>query len=520
MTRRVFLVALLTAIALALAPPARAADDTVVNFSIKEARAFLWEIHYPQSTFVTEKYSPCNVEGDTYACDRTDYNKTPGTCGADVALGRVNEAPETPTPDEVEGGVSDDGGTWGLTDWPRGNPVTVVHGLASGRIGSTPEAGGFASMYYVDNSGRRETEAHVESDAFVGNRSDYEERCAVVDAASETSMYPGPFNAHMLSRAKQGLETYNMASFTVPAARPGLDSAIPPGQPREGVSIVKLWEAGGKVHGLLTSTVRAVTIAQGITVDAVRSVIAFSSDGTADGLEAAAKTEALGINVMGTKLPSLSSGQVIPLGADYFLGVVRPIVHRNEDGTRLNIRAPGLFLAAKTMLNQICIPEDPFNADPFQALCAPADPLNGQNPFPEDLAGNFTLGGKFHGEQVIFVAGATLNAGLGRGQRFTFIPQFPTLPPSILPPLAPPAIPGPVISDPGALPSQPVALPRVELRELAGSPWPLIMISLFTAIGFMAIFGRWSMRWALFRKLSRYPPFPAFGWTYRAFLKG
>jgi hypothetical protein len=528
--RRAFTAAFLGVLMAAVAAPAaHAADQTVINYSIKEARAFMWEIHYPQSTFISEKYGPCVVEDDTYGCDRTDYNKTPGSCPADVALGRDGEAPETPTPDELDSPVTDDGGTGEAVDWPKGNVVTVVHGLASGRLSSTPESGGFASMYYVDNSGRRETEAHVESDGFVGNRSDYEERCAVVDAFSETGMYPGPFNAHMLSRATQGPSTYDMAAFSAPAvsappslpgeARSALEGPIPPGQAKESVAIVKLWAAGGKVHGLLASTVRGATLADGITVDVVRSIISFTSDGTKEGLVAQAETEAAGINVMGTKV-ALTSGQVIPLSKDIFLGVIRPIVQASDDGHRVTIRAPGLFLAAKTSLNDICIPEDPFNGDPFQALCSPVDPLNGSNPFPGGLAGNVTLGGKLFGEQVVYVAGAALDAGIGRGPAFDFIPSLPPLPlPTIPPIVAPPvAVPGPAISNPGA--SQPVALPRFEIRELAGSPWPLIAISIFTAFALFAIMGRWSMRWALFRKLSRYPPFPAFGWAYRAFLKG
>ncbi|MGH2725507.1 MAG: hypothetical protein ACRDKS_00870, partial [Actinomycetota bacterium] len=303
-----------------LAPAAVAEEDTVLAYSVKEARASLWQIHYPQSTFITEKYFPCVVADDAYGCDRALYNQEPNSCAKDVALGRTKEALETPTPEDVEGGVTDDGGVGGVKDWPQANPVTVVHGLASGHLSSTPEAGGFASMYYVDNSGRRETEAHVESDAFVSNRHDYEERCAMVDAGSETSMYPVPFNAHMLSRASDKLSTYNMAAFTT------AEAASPPGGSKEGVSIVKLWEAGGKVHGLLTSTVRGATLAGGaIIVDAVRSVISFSSDGTEKGLTAVAKTEALGLTLGGTKVASLDAGQVIPLGADAFLGVIRPV---------------------------------------------------------------------------------------------------------------------------------------------------------------------------------------------------
>ena len=540
--KRVLTTSLLCVIfALAAAMPAGAAEKTVLTYSIKEARAFLWEIHYPQSTFISEKYAPCDVEADTYECDRTRYNQKPGSCPADVALGRTEEAPETPTPDEAADGFTDDAGTGEPADWLKGNPVAVVHGVASGRLSSTPESGGFSSMYYVDNSGRRETEAHAESDAYVGNRNDYEERCAVVDAFSETSMYPGPFRAHMLSRSNQGPSTYSMAAFTtcdlpepgdtsdqtvchLEAPDAGLKAA--PGASKQSVAISKLWEEGGRVHGVLTSTVRGATLAGGdITVDAVRSVISFSSDGTKKGLVAAGKTTAVGVNIMGTRIGDLEAGQVFPLetiGEHSFLGVIRPFVQTTEDGSRVAIRAPGLFLAANTPLNEICIPEDPFNGDPFQALCSPVDPLNGQNPFPEQFAGEATLGGKLFGEQVVYVAGAILDAGVGRALASAFLPEFPTIPP-VLP--GPPIIPG-VITPPtfGTVPipppSQPVALPRFEVRELAGSPWPLLTISILSALGLMAVMGRWSMRFAPVRTISHYPPFPAASWVYRAFLKG
>jgi len=481
--------------------PAAAEEKTVLTYSIKEARASLWQIHYPQSTFVTEKYSPCVAEDDeNYGCDRTRYNQTPNTCPEDIALGRTKEAPETPTPDDADGGVTDDGGIGPAGEWPRGNPVTVVHGLASGHMASTPEAGGFASMYYVDNSGRRETEAHVESDAFVGNRNDYEERCEVVDAFSETGMYDGPFNAHMLSRAND-TSAYNMSAFTT------LESQAPGGS-KEGVAIVKLWEAEGRIHGVLTSTVRGVSLADGaIIVDAVRSVISFSSDGTEKGLIAVAKSEALGITLGGTKVASLDAGQVIPLGAEAFLGVIRPVVQLANEGRRVTIRAPGLFLAARnTGLDAIPIPEDPFE----------------QEPFPDQLAGHIALGGKLKSDQVVYVAGALLDAGVGRVPASSFLPGLSDVPLPQIPGVEPPAITPPVIAPPTApaAPSQPVALPRFEIRQLAGSPWPAAVIVVLGFLGFMMIIGRWTMRFAWARSLSRYPPFPAFGWVYRAFLKG
>ncbi|MGH2785414.1 MAG: hypothetical protein ACRDJ1_09130 [Actinomycetota bacterium] len=501
---RILAIATLALLALGVLAPAAlaAADETVLAYSIKEARASLWQIHYPQTTFVTEKYSPCVAEEDTYNCDRARYNQTPDSCPQDVALGRTKEAAETPTAEEAEGGVTDDGGVGAAAEWPVGNPVTVVHGLASGHLASTPESGGFASMYYVDNSGRRETEAHVESDGFVGNRANYEERCAIVDAFSESSMYPGPFNAHMLSRANEGPSAYSMAAFTT------FEGATPPGGSKESVAIVKLWEAGGRVHGVLTSTVRGATIGGGqIIVDAVRSVISFSSDGTEKGLVAAAKTEALGISVGGSKLASLDAGQILPLGADAFLGVIRPVVQVANQGRQVTIRAPGLFLAARgTGLDSLPVPEDPFDTEPF----------------PEQLAGEITLGGKFKPDQVIYVAGALLTAGVGRVPASDFLPGLPDIPLPQIPIVKPGVITPPVIAPPlaPAAPSQPVALPRFEVRQLSGSPWPAAAVVVMGFVGLLMIMGRWTLRFAWARSLSRYPPFPAFGWVYRAFLKG
>jgi hypothetical protein len=503
-TKRFFAVVVIALAVAALTVPAAVASEaeekTVLNYSIKDARAFLWQIHYPQSTFVTEKYAPCDEEADTYHCDRTAYNQTPGSCG-NQALGRTTEAPETPTPEEAAGGVGPSDAAGSPADFPVGNPVEVIHGLALGRLGSSPEAGGLASMYYVDQSGRRETEAHAESDGYVGNRNDYEERCAVVDAFSESGMYDGPFAAHVLSRADQKPSTYNMTSFTTMEA-----SKYPPGQSKESVSIVKLWEAEGKVHGILTSTVRGITLADQITVDVVRSIISFSSDGTEKGLAAVAKTEALGVSIMGTRLPALAAPSVIPLGGNSYLGVVAPIVQSTDHGHQLTVRAPGLFLAANTPLNLLPVPEDPFNQAPLDSL-----------PGTDGLKGQLTLGGRFYSSQVVYVAGAIVDAGFSRIQAFV-LPPLPPLPPFHLLTVTPPTS---SFTDQIVPPAtQPVGAPRYVARELAGSAWTLATIVVFTIIGLLGVMGRWSMRYPWAQRVAHVPPFPAFGWVYRAFLKG
>ena len=494
------------------APASAAAPATVLNYSVRDARAFLWQIAYPQSTFVSEKYFPCDPKADMYGCDRGRYAKPdPAACGAQV-LGRTKEAPETPTEQEAADGVGPTTAEGKASDWPLGNPVTVIHGLAMGRIGSSPEAGGLASMYYVDQSGRRETEAHVESDAYVSNRNDYEERCADVDASLESNYYPEPLAAHMLSRATQVPSVYSMSSFTAPATKPlGLNglpdglSSYPPDVPKEDISIVKLWQEGGRVHGVLTSTVRAFKLADQITVDLVRSVISFSSDGTKAGLVARAKTEALGVTIAGTKLASVEANNVIPLGDNSFFGVTSPVVQASPDGSQVSIHAPGVFLAANTPLNQLPIPEDPLNMDPV----------------PQQFRGQLTLGGRLFAQQVVYVAGAILDAGADRIPAFE-LPQIPIPKPIAVPPIVtPPIPPSPsIVPPPPPPPSVPVALPRYITRELRGSAWTLLAITTLTFLGLLGVMGKWSQRFVWGRTLAKVPPFSGVGWAYRAFLKG
>jgi hypothetical protein len=327
-------------------------------------------------------------------------------------------------------------------------------------------------------------------------------------------MYPGPFHAHMLSRADEGPSTYSMSSFTT------FEGAAPPGGSKEAVAIVKLWEAGGRVHGLITSTVRGAMLGGGaIVIDAVRSVVSFSSDGTEKGLVAVAKTEALGLTLGGTKIASLDAGQIIPLGSDAFLGVIRPVVQVSNAGKQIIIRAPGVFLAARgTGLDSLPIPEDPVaEIEPLNALRSQICEGAGQTGPPCSL----TLGGKFKPDQVIYVAGALLNAGVARVPASSFLP-IPEIPLPEIPVITPPSITPPGVA-PGTIAppaGQPVAAPRFEIRRLAGSPWPAAMIVVLGFIGTMMIVGRWTMRFGWARSLSQYPPFPAFGWIYRAFLKG
>lgn len=497
--RRALTAALLGTVAVALAGPPAAAAETVLAYTIRDARAFAAQFAYPQGTVFTGRYLPCDPAEDPYGCDRARYNDTPGSCPQDVALGSVREALETPTPEDAAGGVTEaDAAAAKDPVAPVGSPVTLNFGLAQGRIGSTPEAGGLASMFYVDNFGRFEADAHAESDAYTDNRRTYEERCEAVDAFGGGQDFP--FDAHVLSRSGRTPETYSLSSFTT---APG---PTPPGAPKEAVSIVKLWQANGRINGLLTSTVRGLSVGA-LTVDLVRTVVWFSSDGTPKGLEIAARSEALGLTVGPSKLASLSQGLAIPLDDEgSVIGVLAPVVRIEDAGATVSVRAAGLVVAGKTPLDQIPIPEDPF----------------AQEPFPEDLAGRVTLGGRLYSEQVLSVAGAFIEAGLGRTEEFDF--PTPALAPPFVPPAPPPGIAAPSPPAPGGFelpaPSRPVALPQLNSFQMRGSTWPLLANLLAGALGLLAILGRWSLRFSWARALSQRPPLRTLGRAQRIFLKG
>ncbi len=190
---RVLAIATFALCARVLAPALAAEEKTVLSYSIKEARASLWQIHYPQSTFVTEKYSPCVAEDDeNYGCDRTRYNQD----AEHLPPRRCAREDQGSARDAQAGGrrrrLTDDGGVGTASEWPRGNPVTVVHGLASGHWLRRPSRA--ASLRCTTSTTAAAVRPRRTSRATRSSvtATSYEERCAVVDAFSETGMYPAP----------------------------------------------------------------------------------------------------------------------------------------------------------------------------------------------------------------------------------------------------------------------------------------------------------------------------------------
>jgi hypothetical protein len=273
-----------------------------------------------------------------------------------------------------------------------------------------------------------------------------------------------------------------MSSFTTTEG-----SGYPPGGSKEAVSIVKLWTAGDRVFGLLSATVRGVRLAGGaLDVEAVRTVVYFSSDGTQQGLVVRAKTAAVGVRQNGADVGTLPEGQLYD-GDGFVFGLLAPRVKFAND--RLSIVAGGLFVA----------------------LSAPATT---QIPIPPQL------GGRLIANQVDYVAGVIVDGSLARVPAFEFLPQLPHPGPAAP---AQPAItgtlPGPPLQQLAPSQPAPAIVARFAVRDIEGSVWAPLAIVLFATVGVVGIVGRWSLRWPWARALSRYPPFSGVGWALRAFVK-
>jgi hypothetical protein len=111
-------------------------------------------------------------------------------------------------------------------------------------------------------------------------------------------------------------------------------------------TIVHLKEEGGKVVGKIQATFNDATWGNGgLSIDSVDTVLTFESDGTAEGLKWSVGTTAKGARLGGNPV-TLPTGRLIGT-PDLQAGVAAPYVSASEDGSSLEIVAPGVIVASR-----------------------------------------------------------------------------------------------------------------------------------------------------------------------------
>lgn len=483
------IVALIGALAIAMSP-ATGAQETVLTYTIKEARTYAYKVSLTKE--IIEAAGPCEDDPRTpyNDCDKSVHTRTPN-CPTSIALAG-KKAPEVTLPGgalPASGGSGDALGTDPSGGSPpQANPVRLSELIPiahMGNLGAALESGGLSSDTYVDLDGRQNPEAHTESDGFSPNLSRVEERCwsGWGDDDKPNQIDPSSY-AHLLSRSGAGPNTYHLAECKGEQCsrsqstdgRPSFDEAR---------MIVSLFESGGKIFGRMSAMVSEITFQQGVlSVDSVTSYLAFESDGTENGLKWTAFTSASGVKIGGqpVKLPpgTAVGGPALP-GTEtplFYVGLAGPYVRAAEDGTSLTMIAPGLYIGTD--------------------------------------------------QQASFIGGAETYAGMGR------------VPPQ-------PVGTGPTLTDPGfdtitttgtqPIPSignepeggGPVA-PSAGLPEREGGrtvavsehhSGPLAMASILGtgAVLLLLLLAGWARRFEWARRLYSIQPFKTFDWLYRAFLQ-
>ncbi len=444
------------------ATPAAAATQTVLTFSIREARAYAYRVSLSGEVIeAAQTAQPCDPETDPYRCDDAAYDHAPN-CPPAVALGKGEEAPE-PEPfagvEPATGGSGDDAGS--AERPPLASPITLNEQLSLGtlsNLGGVFEAGGLATDSYVDLSGRQEPSMHTESDAFSPNRAVYEERCAPADNPEEY--------AHYLSRSAETPETYHLAECregecTFGGIAVGAES-------EEGRTVVHLFERGGRVHGLVHSSLHDAVWAGGeLTMDLLETTVSFSSDGTPEGLGYSVTTAAVGVRLGGEPI-ALAPGQPIEVGGMQ-VGLAAPFVKAADDGGGLDVVAAGLYLAVPN--------------------------------------------------QTVLFGGAELHATMGR-DRVTpgpivdpgGIDTGPIGPGISLP--TPSTSPSPSATPVAAPPEPEFAVSRVETGR-----WVVPATLAAGLLVALLLLFRWIGRFPWGRRLQRTRPFRSIDWLYRAFVK-
>ncbi len=472
-------VVILAAVWAAAASTGMAAEGSI-TFSVREARAYGHRISLSKEVIeANARARSCDPKTSQYECDANRYNQEPN-CPPNVALGRDEPgiSPRPPAGASPSSGGSGDGS--GSPEHAQSTPVRLNELLTIGRLGNLGpvlEAGGLASDAYVDLGGRQNPEAHAESDAFNENRSDYEERC------DPEAKVPDSYG-HYLSRSFRRPATYNLAEcFRDHCTFGPMATGAGAG---EGRTIVRLAQKGGRVTGELSAVLEDLSLAGGaFTVESLETYVAFSSDGTAAGLEWSVATTASGAKLAGLPV-ALPPGTPLR-GPGFEVGVAAPRVEAPADGSALEIVAPGLYFTSEQQTAYFAGAEVDATMGSATILAA-GDPER-----PEDR------------EEA--VGGPTRRRAEDPGTPPQPAPRRAgrSEPPTMAPEHAPPPA------------ATVVASPVVIIRS-SGTWVPPAMVTMGLAWLLLVVL-RWLKRYTWARRLVRIQPLRAVDLAYRAFIK-
>jgi hypothetical protein len=471
--RRARVLLLLPAVLLLAPGPPATAADTELKFTVREARAYLYRVALRKEVIEgAQNAQPCDPKTDPYQCDQVEYNHRPN-CAEQIALGTEERGPRPSAAvgaEPEEGSAGDQAGP--ASEPPLSSAITLNEFLVLarlGKVGSVVEAAGMASDSYVDLSGRQEPELHTESNAFAPNVRDLEERCLQEEKGSDSYK-------HFLSRSSHAPSTYHLAECFQDDCT--FDQATFFAQAREGRTIVDLRQRGDSVVGSLSATFQKLAWGEGaVTVDQLHTFIEFTSDGTAEGLRWKVDTTAKGVRIADNPI-ALPGGDLVGT-EELQVGVAAPYVSATEGGDTLRIVAPGLIIASQ--------------------------------------------------EQTIYLAGAELDAGMGRGQPFVPPPidetpvddapdgggtteSEPVEDLGTVPEEAPPTDDAP----PG---EEPAPLAAASVERIRTGLLPLLSILLLGGMGSLLILHHWLGRFPAIRGAYRTGPLRALDWLVRAFVK-
>jgi hypothetical protein len=447
---------------------------------------------------------------------------------------------------------------------PLANPVKVNELYTYAHLQHSGEdlfgAGGRASDTWVDNAGRYNPDAHTESDpysvTFSGIRP-YEERCFSgattnpSDPNDKSQLKPNtdPNNfVHVISRSKpdspdpdnpEPPNTFHLAECKAVNGSGCSGSGSTGGRPSADKvrTSVHLWEAGGKVYGVLGASIgnlKAADTSSGhfLAADSVVTYVSFETDGTPTGLKWKAYTKVTGANLDGNPVDLPQGTFQNPPNTAFYMGVATPVIKAGDNGTSLTIVAPGLFYGT----NDTQLQDSSGHSVPNPLTCpipsitvtpAPTAPTAPTAPDPSQCS-TATLTG-----QVTYYGGAELYAAsIGRVKALPGFGGFEsttnTVPDiydtSITAPSSFPSLGNPSFSIPISAPSGPFAAvqgPKLDyaVREVGASPWPAASILGLAFLGALAMLSNWLKRYEWVKRLFRFQPFATFDWMYRAFVR-